>query len=106
MYYDGQNIETETEQESNALIEAIKQIGEVRNVDNAQLYVDKYSFLIQRANSDDGISMTGMDEESYEVLFYLYLRCGGRIEDIVGYSDGWDLDLLNSKYREFWTNYT
>lgn len=79
MYYDGQNLEAESEEETNRLLEVIRGLGDVRvteNVDCHTLQVSKYTFLLQQGNSG-WITMTGADEKSDEKLYDLYVQCGG-----------------------------
>ena len=82
MLYDGQNLEAESEEELTQLMQAFRALGDVavtENEDCHTLEVSSYKFIMQQGELG-WITVTGLDENSDEKLYDLYIACGGEPE--------------------------
>ena len=77
MYFDGQNLETESTKEEKKLIKALKQHGKVKILSRNNpplLKVADFSFFLNE--SDDGfMGITGVDDASDDIISELHNVC-------------------------------
>ena len=85
MYFDGQNLEAQSEEDEDKIIEALKRMGELKVLEQEHsptiVQVAQYSFIMQQGNWDF-VTVSAADDESDEMLYRLFLDCGGQPEDI------------------------
>lgn len=85
MYFDGQTLEAESQEDEDKILEALRNLGDLNVVEvehgSTVVQVKNYSFIIGQGNMDF-VSLQGNDDESDEMLFRLFLECGGSPDDI------------------------
>ena len=86
MYFDGSNLEAQSLEEANRLIEALKGLGEL-NVSEDEgsstiISVKDLTFVMQNGAMNFP-SLSAEDDKGAETLFRLYLECGGSPDEFV-----------------------